>query len=630
MATRKTPTTSCSNKTPALDRVSAYAHDVLDGKVVAGPHVRNACRRHFDDLARGHERGLYWDDKAAAHVMRFFERGLKLNEGQFEGLPFKLHPSQAFKLGSLFGWKKADGTRRFRRAYIEEGKGNGKSPFAGGLGLYGLTADKEPGAQIYAAAATKDQANILFRDAVKMRNQSPALTKRTKTSGAAGKEFNIAHHKSQSFFRPLSKEAGKTGSGLRPHFALCDEVHEHPDRAIMEMLERGFKFRRQPLLAMITNSGSDRNSVCWEEHEHAVRVAAGTREPDEDYSYVGEVIDDDTFAFVCALDKDDDPLEDPSCWPKANPLLNTILTEDYLAGVVAQAKSSPGKRNGILRLHFCVWTEAHTSWITRDVLESVLADFDPDIEHAGKPIKAAGLDLSGTKDLTAAAFVIETGTAAVERTDGTVVDLPTYDAWIEAWTPGETLDARAEADHVPYRTWLDQGYLNATDGKRVRYDHVAARFAQLESERGIDLLAFDRYAYDKFQDELDEYGVEIRTVAHPQGGKRRAKPDPELVAEAKRAGEEPPQGLWMPGSIEELEALILEGRIRLRRNPVLISAIMGVSMETDPLLNNQWFSKAKSTLRMDPAVALAMAIGAATMQPVGGSSVYETRGILMV
>jgi phage terminase large subunit-like protein len=135
------------------------------------------------------------------------------------------------------------------------------------------------------------------------------------------------------------------------------------------MLERGFKFRRQPLPAMITNSGSDRNSVCWEEHEHAVRVAAGTRTPDEAFAYVGESIDDTTFSYVCALDPGDDPLKDPSCWIKANPLLGVILTEEYLAGVVAQARDMPGKLNTILRLHFCVWTDSAEAWIGREALE---------------------------------------------------------------------------------------------------------------------------------------------------------------------------------------------------------------------------------------------------------------------
>ena len=243
---------------PQDDRTKAYADAVVAGQIVAGPHVRNACRRHLLDLERGSERGLYFDPDAAAYAFRFYEGVLRLSEGQFEGGQFELHPSQAFIIGSLFGWKQADGTRRFRRAYIEQGKGNGKSPLAGGLGLFGMTAAGEAGAQIYAAAAKKDQASILFADAVKMVRQSPALAKRIEFSGGIGREWNMAHHASSSFFRPLSREFKKTASGLRPYFILVDEVHELPDRKIIEMLERGFKFRREPLLFMITNSGSDR------------------------------------------------------------------------------------------------------------------------------------------------------------------------------------------------------------------------------------------------------------------------------------------------------------------------------------------------------------------------------------
>ncbi len=144
------------------DRGTTWARDVVAGKVVAGPHVRNACRRHLDDLDRGHERGLVYSVEKAERVCRFFETKLRLNGGQFEGKPFLLHPSQAFKLSCLFGWLKLDGTRRFRRAFIEEGKGNGKSPFAAGVGLYGMMADDEAGAEIYAIAAHRDQAKILF------------------------------------------------------------------------------------------------------------------------------------------------------------------------------------------------------------------------------------------------------------------------------------------------------------------------------------------------------------------------------------------------------------------------------------------------------------------------------------
>mgnify|MGYP000969529410 CR=1 FL=1 len=606
--TEKKKTTS-SIEGPALARVNAYARSVLDGVETAGPHVRNACRRHFDDLERGHERGLYFDEKAAHRVFRFFEERLKLSEGQFEGQPFKLHPSQAFKLGSICGWKRADGSRRFRRAYIEEGKGNGKSPFAGGLGLYGLIADEEPGAQIYAAAAKKEQAGILFQDAVKMVRAAPALLERLKFSGGIGREFNIAHHRSQSFFRPISEDSGKSGSGPRPHFALCDEVHEHPDRSTMEMLERSFKFRRQPLLLMITNSGSDRNSICWEEHEHAVRVAAGTSTPDDDFAYVGDVIDDTTFAWVCALDKDDDPLEDPTCWKKANPLLGTILTHEYLAGVVNQAKQMPGKLNGILRLHFCQWTDADKAWMPRETVEGVMDDFEPEDDRAGDQV-FLGVDLSASRDMTVLAAVVPTGFKEMEREDGSLVSLPTFDAWVEAWTPGDTLQARVLADKAPYDVWVRDGWLNAPPGQRIRYDFVAARVQQLDDRFEIQGIAYDRYAYDKFREEVEALGIDVAHIAHPQGGKVRARPEPEKVEAAKAAGLPPPQGLWMPGSVSHLEDLIVDGRIRLRRSPVLMTALMGAAFDRDAQ-DNRWFVKTKASVRIDAAVALCMAVGAA-------------------
>ena len=632
MVTRKTRPKSSSTSLPAhfnptypTGPVDQYAEAVLAGKIIAGPHVRNACRRHRDDRESGPARGVHGDPLAADRVLRFFPAGRRVNGGQVEGRPFNLAPSQVFKLGSLFGWKRveSDGAilRRFRRAYIEEGKGNGKSPFAAGVGHYCLTADGEAAAEIYAAAANKDQAFVLFRDAVAMYEQSPALKSKLTPSGG-NPIWNLSYLKKRSFFRPISREGAH--SGPRPYVALADEIHEHPDGKVIEMLERGFKFRRQPLLLMITNSGSDRNSICWAEHQHAVKVAAGTQTPDDDFTYVGEVIDDATFSYVCALDPDDDPFTDPTCWQKANPLFGITLKHDYLAGVVAQAKDIPSKRNGILRLHFCVWTESDTAWIPRPLLEKVMADFDPYVEHAGKVINGAGLDLSGTKDLTSAAFCIETGVKRIKKADGTEADLPTYDLWVESWTPGDTMDERSKVDHVPYRLWSEsfhrdaegqdiagQPYLNAPEGGRVRFDHVAAHFARVDASHGIGELGYDKYSYDKFQEELDNYGLSFVTVAHPQGGKKRAKPSEAKVEAAKAADLPAPLGHWMPGSVAKLEELILEERVRIRRSPVTLTALMGVHIETDPLMGNQWFNKSKATVRIDPAVAAAMAVGVA-------------------
>lgn len=614
-----------ANKDPVTDYAKSVLSDDPD-RPIHGPHVRNACQRHLDDLKRKDLIWNFYGDNGAERVFWFFKK-LSLAGGQFEGLPFKLEPSQQFIIGSLFGWKRQDGSRRFRRAYIEEGKGNGKSPLAAGIGLYMMMADREPRAEIYAAARKKEQAMVLFRDAVAMRQQSDGLRACLKTSGA-NPVWQLTDMRTGSFFKCLASEEGQ--SGPKPHCGLCDEIHEMADANLLTMIEAGFKWRRQPLLVMTTNSGHDRKSVCYEQHSRAVRVAAGTRTPDDKFSYVGEVIDDSTFSFVCGLNSGDDPLEDETCWAKANPLLNVTMTDDKLRETVKQAKLIPSRRNEVLRLNFCVWTDAESTWMSREALEACLANFDPVKENAGKKV-CVGVDLSATQDLTALGFVVQNGTKEVRREDGGVEHLPTYDAWVEAFTPEDTIKERGLRDRAPYEAWAQQGFLHAVPGKYIRKEYVVARLAEIASHLDIEWLAYDQYSFRDFAEKMDEAGLTIKTIWHPQGGVRRARcPDEEHEA-AKRAGQQPPPGLWMPGSLGETEALILDQRIRIKRNPVLISALMSAVIMTDNLMNNRWLSKQKATNRIDPAVSLIMAVGAATRVPTKavGPSVYETTGFII-
>lgn len=590
------------------DRTTEYARAVLTGAIVAGPHVRNACRRHLEDLQR---EDIRFDLGLASRAFRFFEQKLRLSEGQFEGRPFRLTPAQSFIVGSIFGWVRPTGFRRFRRAYIEQGKGNGKSPLAGGIGLYGMLVDGEAGAEIYSAGATKEQAAILFRDAVKMVGQSPALDERVRRSGGPGREYELAYLKNGSFFRPVSRETRKTGSGPRPHFALVDELHEHPDGGVVEMLERGFKFRRQPLLLMITNSGSDRNSVCYAEHEWACKVASGNRDAPLDSSYVGEVLDDTVFSYVCALDPGDNPLSDPSCWIKANPLLNVTITDEYLQQVVSQARNIPSKQNGILRLHFCSWTDASSAWLNREAVEPVLSDFDP-AEHIGNEVYM-GLDLSQCRDITALAVVTPTGFVESQGKDaqGRPVTLskPTFDAWVECWTPGDTIQARSERDKLPYPIWAEAGHIHAPPGEIISFQDVAQTLALYNQDYSVKLVAYDRYAFRRFESNCTDIGLSLPFVEHPQGGVRKGPPSEAIKKEAERRGKKA-EGLWFPSSLRLLEDAILEKRVRLRRNPVLISAIMSSVVEQDRW-DNRWLAKQKSVNKIDAAVALVLAFGAA-------------------
>ena len=570
----------------SIDPTTAYAQAVASGEIVAGPHVRDAAARHLRDLETAHERGFYFDVDAADRFFRFCRTVLRLSEGQFDGVPFELEPSQKFICGSLFGWRrKRDDKRRFRRAYIEQGKGNGKSPMVGAIGLYGLVADGESGAQIYSAGATKEQAGILFADAVKMVDQSPSLDAKIRRSGGPGREYNLAHLKSGSFFRPVSRETKKTGSGPRPHFALCDEVHEHPDGGVIEILERGFKFREQPLLVMITNSGSDRKSICWQERKHAVAVAAG------------DVEDDTTFSYVCALDDEDDPFADPSCWIKANPLLGVTITEEYLGIQVKQARDIPAKANGIRRLHFCQWTDAETAWISRAAWEAC-EDHTLDLEAFAEAKCYAGLDLSAKADLTAKALVFEDG----HTEDGQ----PKFAAFVHGYTPYDTMRARAEKDGAPYDLWADAGFITATPGKKTRLDYVAHDLIEDAGAFDLDFVAYDNFLIADFEAIVGDLGADLPMLDHPQGWTKRKREAPD--------GQE--ITLWMPGSVDELETLILEGRLRVHVNPALRAAVMSATFDRSPA-DLRRFAKHKATARIDMAVALAMAVGAATARNGG-------------
>lgn len=544
-----------------IDKATQYAIDVTSGKTLVGPDIRNACQRHLDDLKRTKEKGLIWDTESADRAVAFFEEVLKLNGGEHEGKPFILLPWQCFIVGSIFGWKTLDGYRRFRMVYIESGKGSGKSPLAAGIGLYCLMADNEPRAEVYAAATKKDQAMILFRDAVAMVDQSPALSERIKKSGTGQNVWNLAYLRKGAFFRPISSDDGQ--SGPRPHCVLIDEIHEHKSNNVVEMMRAGTKGRTQAIIFMITNSGHNKTSVCYEYHEYGRKVAEQS------------LIDDTFFSFICSLDEEDDPFNDESCWAKANPSLGHTFTDKYLREQVTQAKGMPSKESIVRRLNFCQWVEADNPWLASDIWMANEQNFDID-ELIGEDCYA-GLDLSGTRDLTALSLYF-----------------PKHKkAFTEFWTPKETLLDRTKSDHVPYDAWVKQGYLFATEGRVVDYNFVAQRLGELTAKFNIIRMAFDPYRIKYFQRSLDDESVSIEMTPHGQG-----------FFKSKDSG------LWMPHSIELLEKDITENNIIIKYNPCLRWNAASAVLESDNK-ENKVFAKRKSTGRIDGVVSLAMARGCA-------------------
>jgi len=384
------------------------------------------------------------------------------------------------------------------------------------------------------------------------------------------------------FFKPISAEAGQ--SGPRPHCALCDEVHEHRSRDVIDLLERGFKFRRQPLLVMATNSGTDRKSICFEEHIHGVNVVTGVTD------------DDATFAFICALDDGDDWENDPTCWPKANPLLGHTIEETFLAGEVKKAKMMPGKRNGIARLHFCQWTQSVTAAIKREVWEAAHTEVDPaDLTEAGYPC-FGGLDLSQTRDFSALSltWIIDSTKDAEKLVSKT---------WL--WTPEATLADRSARDQAPYETWVERGFIEAVPGDRLKYTWLADALARINSLYHPLLIAADQYGLERLTDNLTEKGLSLPAEIHPQGFQKRIlDKDPDAPEGAKEVF------LWMPDSINKFEEALGDGRLQVDKNPALDSMAASVTY-AENRTGHRMFDKEHAHGRIDGMVSLAMSVGMA-------------------
>lgn len=544
------------------DPTTYYAQQVTSGEIQAGPHVRHACARHLRDLESGAERGLRFDVDLARHVIEFFPYVLRLNGGDFEGQPFVPELWQAFIIGSIFGWvHEATGYRRFNTAYIETAKGSGKSPMAAGIGNYGLVADGENRAEIYAAATKKDQAMILFRDAVAMVEQSPSLNERIQRSGAKGREWNLAYHATDSFFRPISADDGQ--SGPRPHFGLIDEVHEHKQDTVIEMMRAGFKFRKQPLLLMITNSGTNKQSVCYQYHQYGAQLCSGVRD------------DDAVFAYICALDEGDDPFKDESCWPKANPSLGVTIDLKYLRDQVNAARGMPSKESLVKRLNFCVWTEALSPWIGYESWNSAEEACDEELLRNRRCV--AALDMSATMDLTALVLLFEPCEAD-----------PYYRVKSQFWLPELGLAEKADKDRVPYDVWNREGHLLTTPGRAINKIHILQHLSNLAGIYDIELLAYDEWRLADIEDIIENEGLNLPSIKPFRQGFKSMAP-----------------------AVDETERLLIDNRLRHDGNPVLTWNAANAVLDSDPA-GNRKITKAKATGRVDGMVALVMATGSLT------------------
>jgi phage terminase large subunit-like protein len=535
-----------------VNKALSYIDDVLAGRVVASKLVRLTIERHQRDLANGHERGLTFNPKKAQHIITFIQTFCHHSVGQWAGQKLKLEPWQQALLWILFGWQFTDtGYRRFKFAYIELGRGNGKSMIASCVALYELLGSGEPGAECFSIATRKEQAKIVFDEACRIIKQSPVLKKRVKNY-----RDSLFIPDTASKFQPLASDEDSL-DGLRPQCIIADELAawSTSGRKLWDVLVSALGKRRSPLFFAITTAGSDRNSVCWQQRSYVANVLNGIFE------------DDRWYGWIAGLDEGDD-YEDPETWVKANPNLDVSVSRSDLADAVRKAKNDPASLNGVLRLRLGVWTTNSTQWMPMDKWDACNGEVDREALK-GRPCYS-GLDLSTSIDISAFVMLFPPHGSDTK-----------WRVLCEFFLPGDNLPARVKRDRVPYDVWNRQGLFNLTEGTVIDYDVIRNRIKAFGKLYNIREIAFDRWGAQQICTQLTGDGFQM--VEFGQGFASMGAPTKRLME------------------------LVLSGELAHGGNPVLRWMASNTMVEIDPAGNIKP-SKSKSREKIDGIVSLCMAI----------------------
>lgn len=537
-----------------MSEVTAYAEAVLNGEIIAGRLVCLAAERHLRDLATGHERGLWFDEDAAAFAVAFIEL-LPQRKGEWGGQPLKLSPWQKFRIGSVFGWKRAAGPRRFRKSYSEVARKNGKTTEAGGVGNLLAWVDDEPGAEVYVAATKRDQAKICWTESkwqlsYTAPGKPPALAPRLGVKLAAA---NMHSDATAAKYEPLGCDRDST-DGLNIHGLIVDELHAWKDREFWAKLQTAQGARRQPLTWIITTAGADKEGICKEEHDYAVKVLEG-------------VIDDDSlFAFIATVD-DAERWGDPVEWAKSNPNLGVSIQLEYLQQQYKEALEKPASQSSFKRFHTDIWVESENPWISLQLWDDQ-PETTPDAELAGRKV-VLGVDLSSKTDLTALCMVFP-------DEDGGV------DVRWRHWCPEEGIAERSRKDRVPYDAWVEQGWLTPTPGPVVDYDYIfRAITEEVATQYQVVSVGRDPWNGTELQRDLMAAGFTVVDIA--QVLSRLSEPT------------------------KTIEALLMARKFRHDRNPIARWAASN-AVAIEDANGNRRLDKAKSSERIDPLPAAVNAV----------------------
>ena len=512
-------------------------------------------------------------DKAKADRAVTFIENLCHTKGKWAGKRFWLLPWQEQLIRDIFGIVKHDGNRQFRTAFVEICKKVGKSELAAAIALYLLYADNEPSAEVYGAAADRQQASIVFDVAKQMVEMSPALMKRSKLMAATKR---IVNYGNAGYYQVLSAEVGgKHGFSLSG--LVFDEIHTQPNRQLYDVLTKGSSDARQnPLHFIITTAGNDRHSIAFELHTKAVDILEGRR------------VDPTFYPVVYGL-KDDEDWEDEANWYKVNPSLGYTVDIERLRDAYREAKQNPADEITFKWLRMNMWVSSTTAWIPDAIYMRGNEPIDMDALE-GRDCYA-GLDLSSTGDITALVLMFPPR----DMTEKYIV-LPFF------WVPEDTIPRRVKANSVPYDVWEKQGHILATEGNVIHYDFIEKFIYDLAEKYHILEIAVDRWNATQMIQNLEGEGFTI--VPFGQGFSSMSAPT------------------------KEFYRLLMEGQIIHGGHPVLRWMAGNVVIDTDPAGNIK-VTKAKSKEKIDGIVAAIMALDRCIRQEGQSGSVYDERGLLV-
>lgn len=496
-----------------------YAQDVIKGKEIACKYVKQACKRHIDDLKRSKSDktwGFYFEPWWAADVCQFAEL-LPHVEGKWKTPTITLEPWQVFCFTVIFGWRRReDGGRRFSKVYWEVARKNGKSSVAALVTLYCLTSEDEPAPYVFIGATTGAQALKVFHPAKMMATKTPELCEQF---GLKVWSKSITE-RSGGYVQTINSKAS-TQDGHNPHLGVLDELHAHKDRALYDVIDSAFGARLNPLMWIITTAGFDTTGVCYEQRTFATKV-------------LDKVVDGDHyFCIIYTLDEDEVELAHqgkqlpPEVWKKANPNLGVSVQINSMKSAAEEASVQPGKVGEFMTKRLNIWTTARRAHI--NVARWRMCSVKPDLD-ALRPVECwLGFDLASTGDLTSLRAVWK-------------LDEILYTFGFR-YLPRAAVDPRSKKNGVPYSKWermpisdvvtgevpeyiKDRPLLTVTDGDTVDYEAIEADIRWMNEYFNVQNIGYDPYNATDLVNRLVKDSLPLAVVR--QGGMTLSGPMKEL------------------------------------------------------------------------------------------------------